>query len=176
MIQVKQPEIRIPEDLKIFLDRKGDSINLIGPDVKGKPLRSLEKVCASISLDSLVKSGKLTLWDQEGTQITGSDIERATNLATLLYSGQNSETTVTGVKSGTIAIDSNSDTIDVAFGSAFSSTDYSIIINIRNNIDDPPSIYSWHITEKTKFGFTAKLSGVTDSANYVLEWVAIVEQ
>ena len=154
------------EDLKVFLKRSGDSIDLIGPDVLGKPIRTLEEVCRSISLDSLLSLGHLTLWDENGDQITGTDMSRATNLSTLIDSG-------VGINTGSasIAVDENS--LSITFGTAFSYDDYTVVVNLRNYVDDPPSIYTWSIQAKTSTGFTVLFSGPTDSANYIVEWVAV---
>jgi len=82
IIRAEIPNV-ILQDLHIHLKRKGDSIDLIGPDVKGRPIRTLEEVCRSVPLDNLIADGSLTLWDEDGTQLSGLTAKRATNLATL---------------------------------------------------------------------------------------------
>jgi len=82
IIRAEIPNV-ILQDLHIHLKRKGDSIDLLALDVQGNPIRSLERICASAPLDALIKAGKLSLWDEHGHQLTGVDIEKATNLATL---------------------------------------------------------------------------------------------
>lgn len=158
------------EDLKVFLDRKGDSIDLIGPDVTGKPMRTLEEVCRSISLDNLISLGHLTLWDENGNQVPLSLTENATNLATLYNSGTGSPTEIKRGSEG-IAFDTNS--ISITFSTPYLDDIYSVVVNIRNETDPEPSVYSWGVENKTSTGFTLGLSGKTDSANYILEWIAI---
>ena len=169
IVKSEIPNVLI-EDSGVFLDNKGDSIDLIGKDVRGKPFRSLEKVCSSISLDNLVKLGYLTLWNKDGIQMIGLNIEKLTNLATI-YNTENSES----IKKGTNAILNGVDSLGIIFNSSFGSSLYSVVANIKNNIDPSSSIYSWNIIEKNEYGFTVKLSGVTDSANYCVEWVAVKE-
>jgi len=72
----------ILQDLQIRL-RRGESINLLAPDIKGRTIRTLEDICESTSLDNLIKSGDLTLWDENGIQLTSLTALRATNIATL---------------------------------------------------------------------------------------------
>ena len=82
IIRAETPNV-ILQDLHIHLRRAGDSIDLLALDADGKPLRSIEEVCDSKPLDDLVSLGYLTLWDEDGVQLTGTDALRATNLATL---------------------------------------------------------------------------------------------
>ena len=82
-IVVSQVPNVLIEDLSILLRAKGDSINLLEPDVKGRPKRTLEQISHSTSLDGLVKAGKLKLYDENGLELTGTDALRATEVATL---------------------------------------------------------------------------------------------
>jgi len=82
-IVVSQVPNVLIEDLSIILRGKGDSINLLEPDVKGRPKRTLEQISHSTSLDRLVKAGKLKLYDENGTELTGTDALKATEVATL---------------------------------------------------------------------------------------------
>ena len=78
------------------------------------------------------------------------------------------------IKSGRQSISNATDTVSVAFSSAFASTNYSIETSTSNIIDVEPSIYGIVIEDKTVNGFDVILSGNTDSDNYVLEWSAVL--
>ena len=170
IVRSETPKVLI-EDLKVFLSNVGDSINLIGPDVRGSPMRTLEAVCRSISLDNLIALGHLTLWDENGVQLTSADASNATNLATLANGGSGGTSTTT--KRGSEAIADDTDSISVTFSTAYNDNVYSVVVNIRNETDTEPSIYSWGIENKLSTGFTLALSGKTDSANYILEWISV---
>lgn len=58
----------------------------------------------------------------------------------------------------------------VVFDAEKADTDYTLALNMFNEDDVIPSIYSYVITEKLTTGFTVQLSGVTDSPNYYLTW------
>ena len=170
IVKSETPNVLI-EDLKVFIDNVGDSIDLIGPDVTGKPMRTLEAVCRSISLDNLISLGHLTLWDENGAQLTSADASNATNLATLANGGSGGTSTTT--KRGSEAIADDTDSISITFSTAYGDNIYSVVVSIRNETDAEPSIYSWGIEDKLATGFTLALSGKTDSANYILEWITI---
>lgn len=72
--------------------------------------------------------------------------------------------------SGQQAIANAASTVTVTFGAAESDTNYYITATLENTTDSPPSIYAIIVSGKTVNGFTVTLSGVTDSANYKLNW------
>ena len=87
-IVVSQRSNVLIEDLGVFFRNRGDSRDLLGNTLPGKNYTkfSLEKICSSRSLDSLVKSGHLKIFDENGTElssVSGGSGERSTNLATL---------------------------------------------------------------------------------------------
>ena len=49
---------------------------------------------------------------------------------------------------------------------------YSPFVSIENTVDTNPSMYQCIVTDKTTGRFTVKFSGVIDSANYTLNWLA----
>ena len=51
------------------------------------------------------------------------------------------------------------------------STNYTICIILRNEVDLVPSIYSCNVIEKNPNDFTVKFSGLIDSSNFILEWL-----
>jgi len=172
IVRAELPNVLI-EDLKVFLDKEGDSIDLIGPDVTGKPMRTLEAVCRSISLDTLLSLGHLTLWDENGVQLTGTTMLQATNLATMVNGSGG--TTITGLKTGSINVPNGSDNVSVVFDVAFDDENYSILGTLKNDDDTEPSIYSHVIDAKSKYGFTVLFIGEMDSVNYYFEWAAASE-
>ena len=101
IIKSSVPNVFI-SDLGIFLQRAGDSLNLLAPDIKGRPIRTLQDVCASVDLDNLLRrtNPPITLWDENGQQITGDNIQKSTNLATLLNSGTGTNSGSTSGSSG----------------------------------------------------------------------------
>ena len=82
IVIAQKPAVLI-EDLGLFLRHQGDAINLLAPDIKGRPVRTMEQICASRSLDTLVQNGALKLYDENGIELNGLDARMATNLATL---------------------------------------------------------------------------------------------
>lgn len=87
IVRAEIPAVLI-EDLGVFLRHKGDSRDLLAADYKNRTRFTVQQICKSNSLDNLVKRGFLTLWDEDGLQITGDEeIEKATNVATLRNSG-----------------------------------------------------------------------------------------
>jgi hypothetical protein len=62
----------------------------------------------------------------------------------------------------------------VLFADDFDSANYTLVATLTNQVDSPPSIYSTIQGVKTATGFTTYFSGVIDSDNFVLEWVAFL--
>jgi hypothetical protein len=73
-------------------------------------------------------------------------------------------------KSGSESISNASASVSVVFGTAFSDATYGISIAMENVTDDDPLAFGMIVTAKATTGFTVELSGVTDSANYDLNW------
>lgn len=78
----------------------------------------------------------------------------------------NTSSTISGIDS----LIENETTHRVNFGTIVDSTSYSIATAISNQVDDPPSIYSFIITNKDDSGFDISLSSPIDSTNYSFEW------
>jgi hypothetical protein len=74
---------------------------------------------------------------------------------------------------GTQSISNASSTVSVTFTNAYGDTNYIVIANIVNTTDSTPSQFAYTITAKSTTGFTMTLSGDTDSAHYVLEWMTV---
>lgn len=77
------------------------------------------------------------------------------------------------LKRGSESIANGTDEVSVTFSQVFDDVGYSIVANIVNSTDSPSSVYSYSVKTKTTTGFTVLLSGVVDSANYVLDWTAV---
>jgi len=75
-------------------------------------------------------------------------------------------------RTGQVNIPNGQNTVDVVFTHSFDSVNYYIGTSIINTIDNPPSIYSYIITNKITTGFTVLFSNNIDSSNYVLEYIA----
>jgi len=76
------------------------------------------------------------------------------------------------VKGGSADIGSGSTSVAVTFSTAFSTACTRVVCTIENTTDGSPLAIVVTITARTTTGFTATLSGATDSANYDLHWVA----
>ena len=64
----------------------------------------------------------------------------------------------------------------VVFATPFIDDSYTLVATLTNELDSPPSIYSTIQGVKTAAGFTTYFSGVIDSSNFVLEWIAFIGQ
>ena len=65
---------------------------------------------------------------------------------------------------------SGSDTYKVTFTIPLSSSDYSIGTSMFNNIDTPPSMYQFIVTDRDTTGFTMQFNSPIDSTNYSVDW------
>jgi hypothetical protein len=82
-----------------------------------------------------------------------------------------------GTQSGQATIASGVDSVEITFSPPYSSSGWHFICPpvVSNSVDsNPPGIFVIGITNKTANGFTAHLSADTPTANYSLEWVAIL--
>lgn len=73
--------------------------------------------------------------------------------------------------SGMQGVVSGDSTCTVVFDTPQVDTQYSVVGNLVNEDDTPPSIYAHIITEKTVTGFSVLFSGPVDSGNYVFDWI-----
>jgi hypothetical protein len=71
---------------------------------------------------------------------------------------------------GTETLTSGAISASIAFGVAQADTTYKIVTQLVNTVDNPPSVYSHVIHEKTINGFKILFSGVLDSSNFELDW------
>ena len=63
--------------------------------------------------------------------------------------------------------------IKIIFNKSKIDTNYSISVSMINTRDPHPSIYPTIISNKTVDGFTLKLSGITDTVNYSVDWIVM---
>lgn len=74
-------------DIAVSLRKKGDAVDLLKlTDQKGR-LFPVEKIAASKDLDDAIASGSVKLFDENGTELSGIEAQKATNLSTLRDSG-----------------------------------------------------------------------------------------
>src|ERR1035437_768622 len=162
IIKSSVPNVFI-SDLGIFLQRAGDSLNLLAPDIKGRPIRTLQDVCASVDLDNLLRrtNPPITLWDENGQQITGDNIQKSTNLATLLNSG-------TGTNSGSTSGSSG--------GSASAITQQNHNFQIGDVIELNGGIYQKAIANNSSNGEVVGIvSSVENSNNFTVALSGSIE-
>lgn len=69
-------------------------------------------------------------------------------------------------------ISNGAQTLSVVFSSNIGSANYALNVTIENNVDADPIYLTAVITNKTDTGFDVELSAPTDSANYVLNYMA----
>jgi hypothetical protein len=105
---------------------------------------------------------------------TGQEFAKQTNdILTNIINTKNGKY----IKSGGKSIGDATDTISVDFStesgySDFTSHIYSLVCTIKNVTDATPLTFTYIITAMSIEGFTVKLSTNTNSANYVLDWIA----
>ena len=69
-------------DLRISL-KLGESIDLLGRNFKGEQFRTMEQICKSVDLDLAIENEEVTLWDENGNNLTGIDALNATDIASI---------------------------------------------------------------------------------------------
>ena len=79
----------------------------------------------------------------------------------------------TSVKMNSEALASGITDIVITFAQAYADDDYIINYALINTIDSSPASYTSVVTAKSATGFTVSLSGPTDSANYLFDWMTI---
>jgi len=77
------------------------------------------------------------------------------------------------VKSGSASVSNGASTVAVVFSTAYTTSCTTVICTMRNVTDPTPLHYTIELTTIAKTGFTATLSDITDSANYLVDWIAI---
>jgi|ERR1051325_8205083 hypothetical protein len=77
-------------------------------------------------------------------------------------------------RAGQQSISSASTSQAVTFSSTLGTTNYGLVVNMKNTTDANPQFQPVTITAKSATGFTATWNAATDSANYSLEYVAVV--
>jgi len=89
-----------------------------------------------------------------------------------------SVTTVSSVtmRAGSSAIGSAQTSLAVTFSSAMPNTSYTVVATMLNTTDTNPQFQPITITAFSTSGFTAKWNANTDSANYLLNWIATANQ
>jgi hypothetical protein len=75
-------------------------------------------------------------------------------------------------RSNSIAVASGVKTKAITFSTTLGTTNYGVVANLINLTDTTPQIQPVCITVKTATGFTASWSADTDSANYLLDYIA----
>jgi len=90
-------------------------------------------------------------------------------------SGVLSWAAVTGFsgRAGQQAISSGTTSQAVTFSSTLGTTSYGLTVNMKNVTDAFPQFQPLEITAKSATGFTVTWNANTDSANYVLEYIAV---
>jgi hypothetical protein len=81
--------------------------------------------------------------------------------------------TISGIdkwKDGRQVIPSGADSQLISFSPPYTDENYNISVTIVNDVDSPPSIYSYLVTNVTPSGFNVLFSGDMDSNNYVIHW------
>lgn len=73
---------------------------------------------------------------------------------------------------GVSSISNGASTVSVVFTTPFADTSYAIVCYVLNVTDATPIQLTTVITTKATTGFTATLNAPTDSANYVLSYIA----
>lgn len=79
-----------------------------------------------------------------------------------------------GRRAQSFSIPNATSLVAVTFASAMPSANYVVLASIRNTADTDPQIQPLTITAKSASGFSAKLPAPTDSANYILDFIAYV--
>lgn len=77
-------------------------------------------------------------------------------------------------RAGTQAITNGANSVTVTFSSDLGSTNYSVVCSILNTTDAGPIFLEVVETTKTSGGFVATFNANADSANYVLQYIAVI--
>jgi hypothetical protein len=77
-------------------------------------------------------------------------------------------------RSGTPTIGSGVSNLSVVFSSALASTSYAVTVTMENTTDANPQFQPVTVTAKSTTGFSVNWNAPTDSANYKLNYIAIM--
>lgn len=172
------------------IDPESYTIMRIVSDSGNKTISANPQIADGVNGQVLILIGEsntnyITLTDNNGLRLNGNFDLKQNYVMTLVYndtigdwieiSRNTSSITLLsiGIQSGTADISDATDEKAITLPQAYSDTGYSINVNITNTTDGTPSQYACTVITKTTSGFTVKLSGDTDSANYKLEWQTI---
>ncbi len=75
---------------------------------------------------------------------------------------------------GRLSIPNEASSITISF-SDIGHTNYTVNAIMENTTDPTPSIYMYTVTAKTSSSFTIIFTGDMDSANYIINWMLIVD-
>lgn len=78
-------------------------------------------------------------------------------------------------RASTVAIGNGVQNFSVAFSSTVSTTAYTPLLSIGNDVDADPIYLTAIWSNRSATGFDVELSAPTDSANYVLSYIAILD-
>lgn len=119
----------------------------------------IKRTCAAAMLDlefPEVSAGKVIGWNSAGTAL------------------ENQTSTTNNVRAaGNQAIGSGVYSVAVTFSSALPDANYAVIPVMKNIVDTIPDIQPLLITAQSASGFTCSWPAATDTANYILGWIAI---
>lgn len=108
------------------------------------------------------------------TQATFTLASNGTSAGTWDVSYTGAPTTAVTYRAGQQTISSASTSQAITFSSTLGSTSYAMSVIMKNVTDTNPQFQEVEITAKSATGFTVTWNAPTDSANYVLEYTAIL--
>jgi len=73
--------------------------------------------------------------------------------------------------SGIASLSNGVSAVNIIYDQAQVDEVYSLVTQLRNEVDSPPSIYNHIVTSKTALGFSVLFSGILDSGNYKLDFI-----
>lgn len=75
-------------------------------------------------------------------------------------------------RAGRDSISNASSTVSVTFSTVMTTVNFAIVFAVTNITDGSPIFLNGIVTARSTAGFTVTFNAPTDSANYVLEWIA----
>lgn len=82
--------------------------------------------------------------------------------------------TMLGIRAGSVSLGSGVKTGSVTFSTAYSGTGYAIQAALVNTSDTNPQFQPLTITAQSTTGFTFKMNADTDSANYSVQYITVL--
>jgi hypothetical protein len=134
-------------DTSSFLTTDGTSLTVLG----------------FIQLDSGTSVNEFSI---DGTLGGDSDDAVPTEKAVKTYV----DNAIGNLEAGNESLSNGDTTAEIIFSQTQSDTNYSQFWSIENSVDNPPSIFTGVVYDKTVNGFKVLFSGTIDSNNYVLSW------